>query len=103
MELRLDTGAKSIELNDPDNCDDFKVVVSGSMDPAEVDETIASVGAGRLVGPDAWIAVHSLREWAAGKTSDGWDARFQRLLDEAGRNGRMNDDRTYLMSHLTQA
>lgn len=103
MLLRLDTNEKSLELQDPDNCDDFVVEVTGSMNPAEVDETIASVGAGRLVGPHAWIAVASIRQWADGKTSDGWDGRFQQLLDKAGREGRMNDDRTYLYADYHEA
>lgn len=96
MLLRLNTSDKTVELHEPDNCDDFKVEVTGPMDPAEIDETIASVGAGRLVGPHAWIAVSSIRAWSEGKTGDGWDDRFQRLLDKAGREGRMNDDRSYL-------
>lgn len=103
MLLRLDTNAKSLELQDPDDCDDFKVEVTGSMNPADVDETIASAGAGRLVGAHAFIAVASIRQWADGNTSDGWDTRFQALLDKAGREGRMNDDRSYLYADYAEA
>ena len=103
MLLKLDTGAKSVELQKPDDCGDFKVKVLGSMDPADIDETIASAGAGRLVGPHAWIAISSIRQWAEGNTTDGWDERFQRLLDEAGRAGRLNDDRSYLYADYSEA
>jgi hypothetical protein len=96
MLLRLNTDDKTLEMHEPDDCDDFIVEVNGTMDPAEVDETIASAGAGRLVGPHAWIAIESIRVWAEGKTSDDWDKRFQMLLDRASRAGRMNDDRSYL-------
>lgn len=103
MLLRLDTNAKSVELDDPDDCEDFKIEVVGSMDPAEVDETIASAGAGRLVGPHAWIAVSSIRQWTNGRTSEDWDARFRQMLDKAGREGRLNDDRSYLYSDFQAA
>ena len=100
MILQLDTNAKTVSLTEPDDCDEIHVEVSGSTNPADVDETIASVGAGRLVGNDAWIAVASLRAWAEGKVGDGWDKRFQAMLDQAGRAGRMNDDRSYVMAPI---
>jgi hypothetical protein len=103
MLLRLQTDEKSLQLEDPDDCNDFTVVVEGSMNPAEVDETIASAGAGRLVGPHAWIAVASIRQWAEGKVGDDWDTRFQALLDKAGRDGRLNDDRSYLYADYKPA
>jgi hypothetical protein len=100
MFLRLDTDAKTIELVDPDNCDEFHLEVSGDPNPADIDETIAAAGAGRLVGPNAWIAVDRLRQMAEGKVSEDWPTRFQMMLDAAGRNGWMNDDRSYVMGHL---
>jgi len=100
MLLRLDTNAKSLELRDPDDCGEFSVEVAGSDNPADIDETIASAGAGRLVGQHAFIAVASIRQWADGHTGDGWDDRFQQLLDQASRDGRMNDDRSYLYADI---
>ena len=103
MFLKIDTGEKTISLADPDNCDEFHVEVSGSMNPAEVDEVIADNGAGRLVGDNAFVSVAKVREWAAGNVADGWETRFQVMLDLAGRNGWMNDDRTYIQAHLKSA
>lgn len=100
MYLKLDTGANTIELVDPDNCEVFHVEVAGSMEPADVDEVIAGNAAGRLVGDSAYISVDKIRAWAEGRTGDDWPTRFQVMLDNAGRNGWMNDDRTYVMAHL---
>jgi len=103
MIVKIDTEAKTISLADADNTEKLHAEVTGSMNPALVDEVIADNAAGRLVGPNAYLSVAKLREWAAGNTSDGWDTRFQAMLNKAGEQGWMNDDRTYVMAHLVEA
>lgn len=103
MYLKIDTGAKTIELADPDDCEKFHVEVSGSMNPADIDEVIADNAAGRLVGDNAYVSVEKVRGWAEGRVGDDWPKRFQMMLEAAGRNGWMNDDRTYVMAHIKPA
>lgn len=102
MFVKIDTGAKTIELIEPDNTNELHVEVHGSANPADIDEVIADNAAGRLVGDNAYLAVEKLREWAEGNVPDDWATRFQLMLNKAGENGWMNDDRTYVMAHIKQ-
>jgi len=98
MYLRVDTAAKKTDLVDPDNTEEFHVVVVGSTDPAEIDESLA--GLGRLVGPDVYVGVAQLRTLAEGNVGDDWDTKFRAMLDRAGQNGWLNDDRSYLQGQI---
>jgi hypothetical protein len=99
MYLRVDTNAKTSAIADQDNTEEFHVVVEGPRDPADIDESLA--GLGRLVGTNVYVGVAQLRAIAeeAG-VSDGWDGRFRAMLDHAGQNGWLNDDRSYLQGHI---
>jgi hypothetical protein len=99
MYLRVDTTAKSTELMDADNTEEFHVVVEGPRNPADIDESLA--GLGRLVGTNVYVGVAQLRALAeAAGHGDDWDARFRAMLDHAGQNGWLNDDRSYLQGHI---
>lgn len=100
MFLRVDTDAMTTTLEEPDDCDEFHVLVVGSGDDDAVDEAIATIGAGRLVGPNAFVAVHRLEELAEGRVGDDWPVRFRKMLDHASSQGWMNDDRSYVMGHI---
>ena len=100
MYLKVDSDAKTATLEDPDDCEEFHVLVVGGGNDGDVDEAIADLGAGRLVGPNAYIAVHRLEELAQGRVGDDWPVRFRKMLDYAGSQGWMNDDRSYVMGHL---
>lgn len=100
MFLRVDTDSVTATLEDPDNCDEFHVLIVGAGNEDAIDEAIAALGAGRLVGPNAFVAVHRLEELAEGRVGDDWPARFHKMLDYASSQGWMNDDRSYVMGHL---
>ncbi|MCU0270817.1 MAG: hypothetical protein MUF83_19535 [Acidimicrobiales bacterium] len=103
MYLRVDTTAKTMALVEPDDTDEFHLEVPGSTDLELIDETVASQGAGRLVGGDAWISIVWLRAHAEGNVGDDWPMRFQKMLDYAGSKGWLNDDRTYVRGHIKNA
>jgi hypothetical protein len=96
MYLRVDTTVKANELVELDDTSDFWVQVEGSTEVVDIDESIA--GAGRMVGDAAWISVNWLRAQAEGRVSDTWSADLQQFLDRLGREGRLNDDRSYIQA-----
>lgn len=96
MYLKVDTNDKTTQLMDPENTDEFHIEVHGPHDPAHIDEALA--GLGRMVGSDFYIGVAQLREIALPMVDEGWETKFRLLLDAAGQEGRLNDDRSYLMA-----
>lgn len=100
MYLQVDTEAKTTELHEPNNTDEFHIVVHGPHDPAHIDEALA--GLGRMVGSDFYIGVAQLKALAEPMVEDGWDVKFRLMLDHAGQNGWLNDDRSYLQAHIKE-
>lgn len=101
MILQVDTNAKTVELAQADDCTSFRILVTGSQRAADIDECIA--GRGRMFGENAWIDITSLEAMADGQVGDDWAAKFRTFIDECGRNGRLNDERNYILAPVEPA
>lgn len=101
MILRIDTNAKSRELAEAHDCSGIRVEVTGSMHPVDIDEVIAGVG--RLAGENAWLNLDELEAMAAGNVGDDWIVEFRKFIDGAGRQGRLNDERNYILAPVEKA
>lgn len=100
MILRLDTNAKTAELDELDDTGGFSVTLDGPSDAGDIYEAMASKSLGMVVGPDLWVSVHQIEALAEGKVGADWSDRFRTMLADAQRAGGLNDDGSYLRSPL---
>lgn len=98
MILRVDTNTMTSELDEISDCTRFHIEVTGSKRAADVDEAIQ--GKGRVFGENAWIALDQIEAMAAGKVGDSWAGEFRAMVDAMGRQGRLNDERDYLLAPI---
>jgi hypothetical protein len=92
-------GEPAVELDDADNCNAFHLEARG-VDAAGVAAALASTGAGRLAGDDAFIQRATIERLAGNAAvSEDWSERYQAMLAYAGTKGWL-DDAGAIQAHI---
>lgn len=100
MIIRFETSATAAGPPVVDERDDFgrfHVEVAGDGD---VDAAVSTFGRLDDDGDHAWISVQAIREATSGPVDEGWEQRFQGMLDYAGSKGWLDEDRAAIRAHI---
>jgi hypothetical protein len=93
IEVRGEGGQARAVLNEPDDCQRFKVVIDGSVDEAALAAALAGIG--RPVGRETvWVRPEAVRRLAAGRVDVTWDASFDRMVEFARTKGWVDESST---------
>jgi hypothetical protein len=82
----------TITLEEPDNCNDFRVTARG-IDRLRAQSAFRLSGIGEMAEDGtAWVDGSALRALAAGRVRDDWADRFGRMLSYASKKGWIGSD-----------
>jgi hypothetical protein len=97
----LGTRPATVELDEPEDCRRFHLLVRGSGDDGHLAAALEHAGAGRLADHDtAFVSVDAVRGLAPGRVPDGWDADFAAMLEFAGMKGWLADGGATIQAHV---
>jgi hypothetical protein len=90
----------SLALVEPDDCTSFDVTVTGTGDDTDLDRALVDAGVGRTDKDEALVTVAAVRRLAAGAVGEGWDGRFEAMVDYARGRGWLTDDAESIRAHI---
>jgi hypothetical protein len=97
----LGTNPATVELDEPEDCTRFHLLVRGSADDGHLAAALEHAGAGQLADHDtALVSVDAVRGWAAGRVPDGWADDFAGMLEYAGTKGWLADGGATIQAHV---
>ena len=100
VDLEYDTVAVSLE--EPENCKQFHVAVSGDADDGLVASTLDAAGVGRA-SPNAghvYVTIDAVRSMAEGRVGDSWAADFDGMLGYASSKGWLDETGSAIEAHI---
>ncbi|MFF1253931.1 hypothetical protein ACFVYC_15720 [Pseudarthrobacter sp. NPDC058329] len=97
MYVRVSPG--SVALDEPDDCNSFKVVLSEGAREA-LPGLLESATAGKLDDPDVLVSVDWIKSQCAGRIGMGWNYRFANMLVYAAGKGWLSDDGSHVRAHV---
>jgi hypothetical protein len=100
VDLEYDT--VSVSLEEPENCQQFHVVVHGDAGDALVGSTLDAAGVGRS-SPTAghvYVNIDALRSMAKGRVGDSWADDFEGMLGYASSKGWLDESGSAIEAHI---
>lgn len=95
--IDLDSGAAG--LAEPDNFEQFHVVIPGG-DAAAGLRVLGADGAAAQDADHLWISVAAVRRWAGGSVDSDWEEGFQKMLDFASTSGWLDEKGAHIQAHI---
>jgi hypothetical protein len=89
-----------VTLEEPDDTQQFKVVVTGGTEWGLVFGALVDAAAGRLEGDDAFITIDAVRRMAAGRVGPDWDRQFLTMLEYARTKGWIDEGGNAIQAHV---
>jgi hypothetical protein len=89
-----------VTLEEPDDTQQFKVVVIGGAEWGLVFGALVDAAAGRLEGEDAFVTIDAVRRMAAGRVGADWDVRFVAMLGYARTKGWIDEGGNAIQAHV---
>lgn len=99
MYVTIDLEAGTAGLADPDNFQQFHVVVPGGDLEGSL-RVLGADGADADLADHIWISVAAIRRWAGERGDSDWEAGFGKMLEYAGSKGWLDDDATHIQAHI---
>jgi hypothetical protein len=102
VRVDLEPTVPAVSLEEPENCKQFHVVLSGDGDDAAVGSALDSAGVGRAsVNPGhVYVNVDAVRTWAEGRVPAGWDDDFSAMLGYASSKGWLDESGAAIEAHI---
>ncbi|TDL39621.1 hypothetical protein [Arthrobacter nitrophenolicus] len=97
MYVRVSPG--SVALDEPDDCNSFKVLLSERAREA-LPGLLESAAAGKLDDSDVLVSVDWIKSQCAGRIGMGWNYRFANMLVYAAGKGWLSDDGSHVRAHV---
>jgi hypothetical protein len=97
------TSDARVELREPNDFRNFKILVEGAGDTDFVRKALAGLASVEPDGKFAWVSQDALRRWQGREQPPEWIASFDEMLDSVRRFGWVDDERRAVRGHIERA
>jgi len=87
-------------IHDLDDLRELQVLTRGATRD-ETDAALVAANLGSVAADHAWLAVTALQSAGTGR-GDAWEKEFADMIDYAGTQGWLSEDRLLVRAHLTE-